>query len=256
MPNPSEGAGPGSSSVGGRDRRVERAVEVALDRLFSPEPDPTGAYPDERVDIEGYAVAPDRTITLAVVALSPGALDMLDSAWSVLRRKGVGRRRMVVLDDRGRTVYVMTLAVDASDATLQTLRTIVVVPVHARGGSAEVHFLATVEEASDWEQRLGAAHPRVSETSDAGEPRPKEVDPLRPEDWAFLGLLSSVGAFDSTEGVPPEAVAGLLGMDAEAFADRTEAVEQGLEGLVSGLFTPPRSAPSLDGAPTADRGNP
>jgi len=225
-------------------------IMVPLTRLFYPDPDPTEPYPGESADIEGYHVAPDHTITIAAVVTSAGGLDMLDSAWAGLYRKGVGRRRMLLLDDRGRTVSVMTIGVESPSETLSLLRTMLVVPVRTRGGFAEVHFLATPEEVEALEGRLeedGQPRPNVSSVT---LPPARETETLRPEDWAFLGFLSSVGAFNGPEGPTPEIVAELLGIDSESFAERACAVEHGMEGLVSDLFALPppgskfRSVPS------------
>jgi hypothetical protein len=213
-------------------------IMVPLNRLFYPDPDPTEPFPGESADIEGYHVAPDHTVTLAAVVTSAGGLEMLDSAWAGLCHKGIGRRRMLLLDDRGRTVSVMTIGVESSRETLSLLRTMLVVPVRTHGGFAEVHFVATSEEAEAIEGRLEkGGEPRPNALS-ATLPPAKETASLQPEDWAFLGFLSSVGAFNGSEGPTPEIVADLLGIDPESFAERACAVESSMEGLVSELFSP------------------
>ena len=211
---------------------------VPLNRLFYPDPDPTEPYRGESADIEGYSVAPDHTVTIAAVATSAGSLDMLDSAWAALRRKGTGRRRMLLLDDRGRTVSVMTIGVESSPETLNLIRTMLVVPVRTRDGFAEVHFVATPEEVEAVEGRLEKGGEPLPNTLSGTLPPARETASLQPEDWAFLGFLSSVGAFNGSEGPTPEIVADILGIDPESFAERASAVEQGIEGLVSELFSP------------------
>lgn len=218
--------------------RVERVVSIPLPRLFFPDPDPTERFPEESADIEGYVVAPDHGVTLAATAKTPGGLAMLDCVWAALRRKGVGRRHMTLLNDRGHTVSVMTLHIDSSGEMLRFLRSLLVVPVRAGGGFAEVHLLATPEEIQALQGRIERDAQPLPTPSAVKLPPVKETGALQPEDWAFLGLLSSIGAFDGPEGPTPELVAELLGTDPEAFAEQARAVEHGLEDLVSGLFAP------------------
>ncbi len=248
MPSPPTGPGPVAGDPGPATGRVDQVITLPLVRLFYPDPDPTEPYPKESVDIEGYVVAPDRTITVAAIAKSPSGIDLLDSVWASLRRKGVGRRHMVLLDDRGRTVSVMSLAVDASDQTLRLLRSLLIVPVHARGGFAEVHFFATPGEVEVLEKRIEKDGHPLPPPPTVTLPPARETESLQPEDWAFLGLLSSVGAFDGSEGPTPELVAELLGIDPEAFAEQARVVEHGLKDLVTGLFAPATPGPKPEGA--------
>jgi hypothetical protein len=225
-------------------------IAVPLNRLFYPEPDPTEPYRAESADIEGYHLAPDHTITIAAVVTSAGGLDMLDSAWAGLRRKGLGRRRMLLLDDRGRTVSVMTIGVESHSRMLDLLRNMLVVPVRTHGGFAEVHFLATPDEVEVLEEQLQSDGQPPPNVTSATLPPSKETGALRPEDWAFLGFLSSVGAFNGPDAPTPELFADLLGIDPESFAKRACAVENAMDGLVSELFALPppgskfRSVPS------------
>jgi len=250
MPSRLAEAPPATSDSGRLSGRVDRVVTVPLIRLFYPDPDPTESYPKESADIEGYVVTPNRTITIAATATSPGGIDMLDSVWVALRRKGIGRRHMILLDERGRTVSVMTLSVDASDETLRLLRSLLIVPVRAQGGFAEVHFLATPGDLEALEQRIEKDGQSLPPPAAVTVPPARETGALQPEDWAFLGLLSSVGAFDGPEGPTPELVAELLGLDAWAFAEQARSVEHGLEDVVTGLFAPPEPAPGLGALPS------
>lgn len=245
--------GSNATDLGRLDGRADQVLMVPWNRLFYPDPDPTEPFPEESADIEGYHVAPDHTITIAVVVTSAGGLGMLDAAWAVLHRKGVGLRRMLLLDDRGRTVSLMTLGLGSSRNTLDLLRTMLVVPVRARGGFAEVHFLATPEEAGALEERLGKGGPAPPNAHSATLPAAKETKTLRPEDWAFLGFLSSVGAFNGPEGPTPEILADLLGIDSESFAERACAVELGMEGLVAELFALPPPGSKFRSVPSRGR---
>lgn len=229
---------PGASANGAGRHRVDRVVSVPLVLVFQPDPDPTERYPGETADIDGYVMAPDHTVTVAATATTPGGLDMLDSVWAVLQRKGVGRRRMILLDDRGRTVFVMTLSVKASDEVLRLLQSMLVVPVHARDGLAEVHFFATADEIETLEREIEPNVQALPHSPTPTLPLARETGALRPEDWAFLGLLTSIGAFDVPEGPSPKLVAELLGLDPEAFAEKAVAVEHGLGALVTDLFAP------------------
>jgi hypothetical protein len=230
--------------------RVDRVISLPLIRLFFPDPDPTEQYPGQSADIEGYVVTPGRTLTIAATAKTPGGVEMLDSVWATLRRKGVGRRHMLLLDDRGRTVSVMTLSIDASDETLRLLRSLLIVPIHTRGGFAEVHFLATPGEVEALEERIEKDGRPLPPPTAVTLPPARETGALQPEDWAFLGLLTSVGAFDGPEGPTPELVAELLGLDPEAFAEQARAVEHGMGELVTGLFASPEPGPNMEGLPS------
>jgi hypothetical protein len=239
-----ESAGNGPSTAVGR---VDRAISVPLLRLFYPDPDPTESYPHETAEVEGYVVAPDQSVTIAATATSPGAVDMLDSVWASLRRRGVGRRHMLLLDDRGRTVSVMTFRVGPPDERLRFLRSTLVVPVRAHGGFAEVHLLASPDEADALVESLAKDGSSVPELSDSTLPPARETRSMQPEDWAFLGLLASVGAFDGPEGPTPELVAELIGTDPEAFAVQARAVERSLQDVVTGLFAPTAPGPGSGG---------
>lgn len=219
-------------------RRTDHAVSLPLIRLFYPGPDPTEGYQEESADIEGYLVAPDMTITLAATWPTPGGLDMLDSVWAALRRKGAGIRRMLLLDDRGRTVSIMTLQPRIPGDVLGLLRSMLVVPIRTAGGFAEVHLLATSAEFEALMQRIEGDGKPLPSPSAVTMPRAKETGILHPEDWAFLGLLNCVGAFDGPEGPTLELVSKLIGLEPEAFGERATALEGGLGDLVTDLFSP------------------
>lgn len=218
-------------------------MSVPLVRLFYPDPDPTEEYPKESADVEGYIMTPDRSITLAASAATPRAVEMLDAVWALLRRKGVGKRHMLLLDDRGRTVSVMNLHLETSEDTLHFLRSALVVPIHARGGFAEVHLLASSDDAASVVERIIELDgPLPTPPSAVALPTARETGALQPEDWAFLGLLSCVGAFDGPEGPTPELLAELLGVDPDAFAEKARAVERSMQDVVTGLFASPGPA--------------
>lgn len=227
--------------------RADRSVSVPLTRLFSPDPDPTEGYSGQAAEIDGYVVAPGKNVTIAVTTESPGGIDMLDSIWAALRRKGVGVRHLTVLNDRGRIVSLMTLHVDASEEVLRFLQSTLVVPVHTRDGFAEVHFLVTPEELGALQERIGSDGHVSGPDAGGPSPRAREAGTLQPVDWAFLGLLSVVGAFDGPEGPSPALVAEALGLDAFVFAQRARAVEQGLQDVVTGLFSPVQLRPNVQG---------
>jgi hypothetical protein len=251
MPGPlGEDASGEPAPARGESGRADRVVSVPLILLFFPDSDPTEAYPGESADVEGYFVAPNHTVTVAATATSPRGVEMLDAVWATLRRKGVARRHMLLLDDRGRTVSVMTLRTDASEETLRLLRSLLVVPVHAQSGTAEVHLLATPKEVEVMAERLEKAGKPLPPPSPATLPLAQQTGALRPEDWAFLGLLSSVGALDLVEGPTPELVAELLDTDPGSFAVQARTVERNMQDVVTGLFAPPGSEPISEGGPS------
>ena len=229
-------------------RRADHVMLLPLIRLFYPDPDPTEPYPGEVADIDGYVVAPDRTVTLAVTIQTAEGLDMMDSVWDVLRRKGVGLRRMLVIDDCGRTVSVMTLTMDVPKDLLKLLRSLLVVPVRTHDGFAEVHFFATRDEASALERSVEVGRHPVSTPSVVLLPPAKDTGPMQPEDWAMLGLLSAVGAFNGAEGPDPKLFADLLGIDPETFAEQAYAIERSMSGLVSDIFAPSAARSNPEGA--------
>lgn len=252
MPGFATGAAPDPDprgSGGSAESRVDRVVSVPLSLLFRPDPDPTELFPGQAADLEGYVMTPDHEVTLAVTASTPEGVEMLDAVWAALRRKGTGRRHMVLLDDRGRTVSVMTLRVDAPDEILRRLRSLLVVPIHARAGWAEVHLLATDEEMEALEGTAQDGWESFSAPSTVTLPPARETRTLQPGDWAFLGLLSSVGALDGPEGPTPELVAELFGVDPDAFAEQARAVERSLQDVVTGLFATPETGTELESGP-------
>lgn len=239
-----------TTSVKSREKhRSDRAISVPLIRLFYPDPDPTESFPGESAEIEGYIVAPDHTFTIAATTATSEGVDMLDAVWLALRRKGVGRRRMILLDDRGRTVSVMTLHADLRNDLVRALRNFLVVPIRARGGFAEVHFYATTDELGAIERKLEADGEALPPIPAATLPPVKETGALQAEDWAFLGLLNCVGAFDGPEGPTPQLVAELLGLDPDALAEQASEIERGLGSLVSDLFATKAGAAPATGSP-------
>lgn len=231
---------PSRSSESGpyRGARTDRAMSFPLLRLFYPESDPTEQFPTESADIEGYLVTPDSSIVLAATWSTSRGLDMLDSVWTTFERKGVAVRRMMLVDDRGRTVSLMTLRPKIPEDVLRLLRSSLVVPIRTSHGFAEVHLFATPAEFASISHRVEGDGPLVVPPTNVLLPAAKETGVLQAEDWAFLGLLAAVGAFDAPEGPTPELVGRLLGLDAEMFVDRAGAVERGLGSLVTDLFAP------------------
>ncbi len=233
--SPSSGAAPPSPRP---SRRRDHVVSIPLARLFVPDPDPTEGHPDARADLDGYVVTPDRTVSLAVTTDSESGLAMLDAVWRSLRTKGIARRRFQLRDDRGRTVYVMTFAPDVSAPTLRLARESLVLPVRTSGGVAEVHLLATPDEAAAIDRKLFRDGSGPVPPSTVAVPPARDTEGLRPEDWAFLGLLSAVGAFEVPDGPTPHLLAELFGLAPDAFADRAREIERGMQILVTDLFAP------------------
>lgn len=241
-PSPRESLSTGARSSGTEgSHRSDRVMSVPLVRLFYPEPDPTEEFPSEIVDVDGYVLTRDHAVTLAATVQSAGGLDMLDSVWSSLRKRGVGHRRMLLLDDRGRTVSVMTVRPKAPDRLVDLLRTLLIVPMRAHGGFLEVHFLATEDEVEALEQTIETGREPGTVPTEVALPEAKETGVLTAEDWAFMGLLCSVGAFNGPDGPEPELLADLLGVDPVSFADQARAVERNMGSLVTELFAPESS---------------
>lgn len=251
MVEPISGAEPHPSRSSAPERprgpRTDRTMSLPLLRLFYPDPDPTEQFPGESADIEGYVVAPDKSITIAATWATAGGLDMLDAVWASFRRKGIGVRRMMLLDDRGRTVSVMTLHPKIPDDVVRLLRSLLVVPIRASDGFAEVHLFSTRGEFASILQRVEGDAPPLPPPSSALLPAAKETGILQAEDWAFLGLLACVGAFDRPEGPTPELVAELLGLRPEVFNDRAVALEHGLGSLVMDIFASAEGTGELAG---------
>jgi hypothetical protein len=239
----SPSAGDPSRSAG----RVDIPISVPLLQLFIPDPDPTEHYPGQSADLEGYVVTPGNAVTIAATSDGPSGVDLLDSLWASLRRKGIGRRHITVLNDRGRIVSVMTLHFDAPEETVGLLRSLLVVPVHARDGLAEVHLFASPEELEVLAKRIDKGGRSPIPSSAPTLPPARETGALEPEDWAFLGLLSTVGAFDGPEAPSPTSFAELLGIDMATFAERARAVDRGLSDVVAGLFAAPGLGSTVEG---------
>lgn len=218
--------------------RTDHAYLVPIGRLFSPEPDPTEAFPGETTSLEGYVVAPNRVVTLALAVATPASVPLLDAVWAAVRRKGVGLRRLTVLNDRGRVVALITVRLEASERFLSWLESQLLVPVRTRNGLAEVHLLATAEDFDALKRQLRSEPLSPAPATVGSIPPVHDTGALVPQDWAFLGLLSAVGAFDGPEAVRPAVLAEALGIDLEVFAERARTAERGLQGLVQGLFGP------------------
>jgi hypothetical protein len=223
-------------------------VSIPLIRLFSPEADPTERFPQERADLEGYVLAPDRTITVAVTAAGARGMELLESIWASVQRRGAGRKNHILLDDRGRTIFVMTLRVDLHGAVEELLRSLLVVPVRFGGGFAEVHFLASSSETDSIVRSLEHLGRGESPPTRVALPPARSTGPLRPEDWAFLGFLSAIGTFEASDGPAPDLVASLIGADPASFASQARAVERGLSGLVQGIFSSPAAPATGEGS--------
>lgn len=228
----------GNSTSIGQDCREDHVISLPLVRLFYPDPDPTENYPGEAVDIEGYVITPDHAVTIAVSAKTPGGLDMLDSAWAGLRKKGLASRRSLLLDDRGRTVSVLTLNPMLPDDFLDLLRSLVVVPVHVSSGFVEVHFLATREEFNAIEERIEVDGLPLELPAPGTLPTTKDAGLLQTEDWAFLGLLAAVGALDDPDGPSPQRVTELLRLDPTVLALQSASLRHSLARFVLELFAP------------------
>ncbi len=230
--------------------KVDRVLAVPLSQLFSPDPDPTKDFPGQSTEVEGYVVTPGQVVTVALTAPVPEGVDLLDSIWSVLRRKGIGLRRMVLLDDRGRMVSLMTLQLRASTETIRLFESMLLVPVHAGDGFAEVHFLAGSCEVEALESEIHKNGRPFPPPLTIRLPAARGNTGLRPDEWAFLGLLSALGVLDGPDGPTAPMVAELLGIDTATLAERARAVERGLEGVVTGLFSWPSSHESEEGVPS------
>lgn len=230
--------------------RADHAFLIPVTRLFYPEPDPTERFPEQTASVDGYVVGPGRVVTIALAVSTPSGAELLDAVWAALHRKGVGVRQLTVLNDRGRIISLMTVRVDASERMLRALESLLLVPVRTHNGFAEVHLLATPTDLGALKGTLqgeGLASPPPTLV-----PIPPFHDSgvLIPQDWAFLGLLSSVGAFDGPHAVAPAVLAEALGIDLDAFVERARAAERGLHGLVTGLFGPVAGGKGPSAVPT------
>jgi hypothetical protein len=222
----------------GPEARTDFEFNVSTERLFQPEADPTQQFPHQDVELVGYVAAPRRVFTVGICSKLPDGPNLLDELWSSLKRRGIGRRRIVLLDERGRMITVLSVQLDVADEMIEQLESMLVVPVRIRNGSARVHLRGTTTDLS----RLHRA--MTSGTLDSARYAGRARDPgvLDPREWAFLGLLSSVGAFEGAEGPSPELVADLLGIDRPTFVALARAVERGLSHIVKDLFAPSAGA--------------
>jgi hypothetical protein len=248
MLTPQDPTGPAAlGPSGSRTARRDLEIRLPLRRLFAPDADPSTRFPGETAVLDGFVVTPDRAITLALVASTPGAVAMLDTAWDAIQARGIGRRRRLFVDDRGRTVFVWTVAPAVPADTLDLLRTSLVVPAQAADGYADVHLSPPADRCSALEETL--AHERIPPRSAPGGSGAavQASGPLEPENWGFLGMLCAIGAFDASTAPRPEALADLLGLDLATIRRHAARVEVALDGLVTTLFAPPDPAPEPGG---------
>lgn len=218
--------------------RVDHAFLIPLTRLFYPDPDPTEQFPGQMASVEGYLVTPGRDVTLALAVPDPSGVELLDAIWAAVRHKGIGVRRLIVLNDRGHVVSLMTIRVRRSEELLRLLQTLLLVPVRTRNGLAEVHLLATPDDFQAFKDRIQTDGPASTPSAVSSIPPVHDTGSLIPQDWAFLGLLSCVGAFDGPGTISPAVLAEALGIDLDVFVEHARAAERGLNGLVQGLFAP------------------
>jgi hypothetical protein len=236
---------PGESS--GREFRNrlpfrETTFLLPLAGLFAPESDPSLRFPDHFAEVQGYAVADDGTVAVSIVGEGPHAAALLDEVWAGLERKGLVVRRMAAARTNDPPTAAITLRLDLGPTICAMLRASLLLPVRAQAGQAEVHVLGTAREAEAIGRALEAEGiPPISVR--AGPPDPTVAGTrLTAEDWAFLGLLSSLGVFDGPEHPNEAAAARLVGFADAEFAVKVRTVEAGMRSLVAGLFAPPEEA--------------
>jgi hypothetical protein len=216
--------------------RVDHAFLVPVRRLFQPEADPTEEFPDQTASAEGYLVAPGALLTIALSVSDSAGTELLEAVWGALRRKGIGLRQTTVLNDRGRVVSLMTVRLGTAPELVALAESQLLMPIRARNGFAEVHLLATSSDFDALRGRLATPGAAPVPAVASSIPPVHDVGALVPQDWAFLGLLSAVGAFDGAETAAPAVLADALGIDLQLFVERARAAELGLSGLVTDLF--------------------
>ncbi len=249
-PSPRTAGSEGASTSETTEARTDHAFLIPVTRLFHPETDPTEEFPDQTATVEGYVVAPGQLVTIALAVPHASGGELLEAVWGALRRKGIGVRQVTVLNDRGRIVSLMTLRLGASSEVLALAESLLLMPVRARNGLAEVHLLATSSNFAALQRRIESAGTASAPVPAGSYPPVNDTGSLIPQDWAFLGLLSAVGAFDGQETAAPVVLAEALGINLDVFVERARAAELGLSGLVSDLFaagdgsTPPEAVPS------------
>jgi hypothetical protein len=232
--------GPTASATGDSDSTVRETVFVLpLAGLFAPESDPSVRFPDHYAEVQGYAVADNGTVALAIAGDGTHAATLLDEAWAGLERKGIVLRRADPSPNRAGPASAVTVRLDLGPTVCDLLRSSLILPVRAQAGQAEVHVIGTAAEAKALELALEREGiPPISVA--IGEPDPTYLGTkLTAEDWAFLGLLSSLGVFDGPDHPNEQAAARLVGFDRAEFTAKVETVEAGMRLLVAGLFAPP-----------------
>jgi hypothetical protein len=217
---------------------AESVLIVPLGPVFAPIPDPSARHPDESADVEGYLVAPDRRVSVALASGGAEAQELLDAVWCALEDRGVAERRWTRTDEQGRTVAVVSFRVPVAEGVGELLRRSLVLPVRVRAGFAEVHLLADPNETRTLDRelrRLGVV-PAAIAPSEGG--RAVRDRGLSAEDWGLMGLLQAVGVFDPREAPRQSVVAEVIGVPPEYLDDRVKGIERGLSSLVSTLFAP------------------
>jgi hypothetical protein len=199
-------------------------------------------------EIEGYDLAPDRTITVAVSGSGAVATAFLESVWTLIQERRLGRLRSVRTDERGRTVAVLSVHLPEDVELGHLLGSIAVVPARLGPATAEVRVLASPHEM----QRLTVA------LEEEGLPpsavvveravQPAEASELAPEDWAFLGLLVAIGAFEGRRVSTASAIAERLDLDPGYLAERIRTLGNGMRRLVAAVFP----EPATPGPPSSD----
>jgi hypothetical protein len=224
-------------------------VRISLGSLFAPESDPSLRFPDHWADIEGYATAGDGTVALAVTGGGPHAETLLEELWAGLARKGVAVRRAYPRNGRGRPVVVMTIRFPLDPGAVALLRADLILPVHFQAGQAELRLAGPPSDVVAIESALRSEGLRPTSVRPAAEDQAATGTKLSAEDWAFLGLLCSLGVFDGPDPPSRDDAAHLIGLDSPRFAQRVRDIEKGMRSLVAGLFAPPTDA--FRGSPVA-----
>lgn len=235
-PDPDAPSNPATRTTG--DAAGESVLIVPLGAVFAPARDPSIQHPDEAADVEGYLLAPDRRLSVALAAGGAGAGALLEELWSSLEERQVGERRWTRTDDQGRRIAVLTVRLPDGARASELLRRTLVLPVRVRAGFAEVHLLADPADALALQEELAHLGARPSSISPGGPASTARGGGLTAEDWALMGLLQAVGVFDPRDAPGSTAVADVVGVPASLLAERVRSLEEGLRELVSTLFAP------------------
>ena len=221
------------------DGAHDTLVRFSVGSLFAPESDPSLRFPDHWADIEGYATGGDGTVALALAGGGPHAETLLEELWAGLSRKGVAVRRARSPSGRGRPVVAMTIRFPFDAGAVALLRADLILPVHVQAGQAELRLAGPPSDVVAIESALRRQGLEPTSARPAEEERETAGTKLSAEDWAFLGLLCSLGVFDGPEHPSQDDAAHLIGLDTSKFAQRVRAIEGGMRALVAGLFAPP-----------------